>query len=51
MTLDGRKDVLAQAWKEETDETRQQLLNEFWQNPADPATVPFLLRALDAGGS
>lgn len=46
---EGRKDVLAQAWDKETDDTKRKLLQEFWPNPADSATVPFLLRGLDAG--
>jgi HEAT repeat protein len=46
---DGRKEVLVNAWKKEADDTKQKLLQEFWLNPADPATVPFLLRALEAG--
>lgn len=46
---DGRKDVLAQAWDKETDDAKRKLLQEFWVNPADAATVPFLLRALDTG--
>jgi HEAT repeat protein len=46
---DARKMVLANMWGPESDETKLLLLTAFAQSPADAATVPALVDAMNAG--